>query len=536
VLPGPGVDAEPASKDSPVTASDAFQRAAGFHGEGKLEEALVAYREAVRLDERFHAAWYAQGCAWETKGEDATALACFEKAVSLAPDHAESQHNLGNVLHKLGLADEAIARFRAAIVPGKEFLPRTAIATVIPGSPSADNRAVLEARREWAQTHLPPPDRTRRFRRAPIHDRPLRVGYLSSFFQSRNWMKPVWGLVNHHDRARFEVHLFSDGPEAPCRPCYGKHPADRFHDISGLSNRAAAERIEEAELDLLVDLNAYSRVDRLAVVALRPAPIVVGWFNLYATSGMACYDYLIGDQGVVPPEEEVFYVEKVLRVPGCYLSFEVLYAVPEVVEPPVLSAGSLTFGCLASQYKITPPVVDAWSRILLRLPGSRLFVKNATLDGEANREFLARRFERCGVARDRIAMEGGAEHSEYLAAYGHVDLALDTFPYNGGTTTSEALWQGVPVLTFRGDRWAARQSSSILRTAGLSEFVAEDLDDYVQRAVALAHAPDTPRRLAQLRRGMRSQLARSALCDTASFAGNMERLYARMVAEGPLLT
>ena len=513
-----------------MAASDAFQRAVRFHREEKLDEALVAYQEAVYLDQRFHAAWYAQGCAWESKGDDATALICFEKAVSVAPDHAESQHNLGKVLHKLGLADEAIDRFRAAIAPGKEFLPRTAIATLIPGSPGADNRTVLEARRDWAETHLPPPDRTRQFRRAPIQGRRPRVGYLSSFFQSRNWMKPVWGLVNHHDRERFEVDLFSDGPEAPCLQCYRKHPADRFHDISGLSNRATAERIEQNELDVLVDLNAYSCVDRLAVAALRPAPIVVGWFNLYATSGMACYDYLIGDHDVVPPAEEPFYVEKILRVPGCYLSFEVLYAVPEVVEPPVLSAGSLTFGCLASQYKITPPVVDAWSRILARLPGTRLFLKNATLGGEANREFLARRFEQRGVARDRIAMEGAAEHFDYLAAYGRVDVALDTFPYTGGTTTSEALWQGVPVLTFRGDRWAARQSTSILRAAGLSEFVAENLDDYVERAVALAQAPDAPRRLAELRRGMRSQLAHSSLCDTAAFARNMERLYARIVA------
>jgi protein O-GlcNAc transferase len=516
----------------PPAAADAFQRAAAFHRDGKIGEAIDAYQEAIALDESFHPAWYGQGCALGTKGDDASALACFEKAVSIAPDHGESQHNLGKVLHKLGLTDEAIGRFRAAISLGKGFLPRTAIATLIPGSPGAGNLAILEARRDWATTHLPPADRTKAFPHAPIRDRRLRVGYLSSFFQCRNWMKPVWGLVNRHDREQVEVHLFSDAPEAECLDCYRKHPGDRFHDISGLSNRAAAERIERSGLDILVDLNAYSRVDRLAVVALRPAPIVAGWFNHFATSGMACFDYLIGDDEVIPREEEGLYTEKIVRIPGCYLTFEVLYTVPDVVDPPVLSAGTLTFGSLASQYKITPPVIEAWSRILRRSSGTRLLLKNSTLGSEANRKFLARRFEECGVPRHRITMERPAEHFAYLAAYGRVDVALDTFPYNGGTTTSEAIWQGVPVLAFRGDRWAARQSSSILRAAGLHEFVAKNVDDYVERAVALAESPDRARRLAELRRGLRSRLAGASICDTATFARNMERLYARLVAEG----
>jgi protein O-GlcNAc transferase len=517
---------------TPPAATDAFQRAVAFHRDGKIGEAIAAYQEAILLDESFHPAWYGQGCAWEANGEDASALVCFEKAVSIAPDHGESQHNLGKAFHKLGLTDEAISRFHTTISLGKGFLPRTAIASIIPGSPGANNLAILETRRDWSKTHLPPADRNKTFPNVPIRGRRLRVGYLSSFFQCRNWMKPVWGLLNQHDREQVEVHLFSDAPEAECLDCYRKHPADCFHDISGLSNQAAAEWIERSGLDILVDLNAYSRVDRLAVVALRPAPIVAGWFNHFATSGMDSFDYLIGDDEVIPREEEEFYTEKIVRIPGCYLTFGVQYAVPDVVDPPLLSAGVLTFGSLASQYKITPPVVDAWSYILRRSSGTRLFLKNSTLGSEANRNFLARRFEECGVPRHRITMEGPAEHFDFLAAYGRMDVALDTFPYNGGTTTSEAIWQGVPVLAFHGDRWAARQSSSILRSAGLHEFVAENVDDYIERAVALAESHDHARRLAELRRGMRSRLAGASICDTAAFARNMEHLYACLVAGG----
>lgn len=518
-------DRESGDEVQSTAAFDLFQEAAKAHGLGRLDEAIDTYREAIRLNDHFHPAWYAIACALEVKGEDAEALRSFRKALSLAPDHGEAHHNLGKVLHKLGLVDEAMEEFRNALSLGKGFLPLTAIATLIPGSPHATNSAVLEWRRLWAQTHLPPVDPHKWSRHTPAQGRRLRIGYLSSFFQSQNWMKPVWGLVNHHNRDRFEVLLFSDGPEPACQPCYQRHPVDRFYDITGLSNRATAEMIEGCNLDILVDLNGYSRIDRLAVVALKPAPVIIGWFNLYATSGMACYDYLIGDYEVIPPEEEVFYTEKVLRIPGCYLTFEVSYPVPDVVDPPMVSNGTLTFGCLASQYKITDPVVETWSRILVSTRDTRLFLKNAALGPEANREFLAKRFESRGVARGRIVMEGPSDHFDYLAAYRSLDVALDTFPYNGGTTTSESLWQGVPVITYPGDRWAARQSTSINRAAGLEEFVADDLDDYVNRAVSLAKDPRTPARLKELRHAMRDRLAHSSLCDTTNFARNMEGLY-----------
>ncbi|HET8549048.1 MAG TPA: hypothetical protein VFL57_13620, partial [Bryobacteraceae bacterium] len=184
------------------------------------------------------------------------------------------------------------------------------------------------------------------------------------------------------------------------------------------------------------------------------------------------------------------------------------------------------------QYKITPAVVETWSRILARCPSSKLFLKNAVLEHEANQKHLAARFRRHGIPADRLEFGGRAEHYEFLAAYSRIDLALDTFPYNGGTTTSEAVWQGVPVLTFRGDRWASRQSTSIMLTAGLEEFVADDVNDYVERAVRLAQDPESPARLTELRRSMRARLAASPLCDTMRFARAMEEKYREFVAAG----
>jgi predicted O-linked N-acetylglucosamine transferase (SPINDLY family) len=256
--------------------------------------------------------------------------------------------------------------------------------------------------------------------------------------------------------------------------------------------------------------------------------VIVAWFNMFATSGMSCFDYLIGDEHVIPAEEEAFYSERIVRVPGCYLTFEVTYPVPDVGPAPCLSRSGVTFGCLAPQYKITTQVVEAWSRILHGCPGSRLILKNRLLNSPENGRFVHDLFAGFGVSRERVELDGPAEHYAFLGKYAEVDMALDTFPYNGGTTTMEALWQGVPVLTFAGDRWAGRISASLMRNAGLPEFVAPDLDGYVGRAVELAGDPGTPAKLDELRRTMRDRLRRAPVCDSRTFARDMEREYLRL--------
>jgi protein O-GlcNAc transferase len=266
----------------------------------------------------------------------------------------------------------------------------------------------------------------------------------------------------------------------------------------------------------------------LPVFIRRPAPLIVGWFNMYATTGMTCFDYLIGDTHVLRPGEEVFYTERLVRIAGSYLTFEVSYAVPDVAPPPCLRNGYVTFGSLASLYKITPEVAAAWASILQACPESRLVLKNSALGSCSNRLFVQRLFAGLGITAERMELEGPAEHHEFLRKYDQIDLALDTFPYNGGTTTTEAIWQGVPVLTFSGDRWAARTSASLLRNCHLSSFVAGNLQEYIERAIEWGRRPDSPARLAELRATMRDRLLASPVCDTLTFARNMEAEYTRM--------
>ena len=472
--------------------------------------------------------WHQLGRRHLARWEYGAAVVALRHAAGLAPQPGALDHDLGQALFELGHVDVAVEAFHRAAGAGDAALRDAAlrsIAVIIPGAPQADHKEVLAARREWAPRSAPPrPRDTQRGTK-------LRIGYVSAFFGSRNWMKPVWGLINHHDRAAFEVHMFADraGPDGDGG--YRDADADVIHTVHGIDNGRLAEIIASIGIDILVDLNGYSVTDRLGLFALRPAPVIAGWFNMFATTGMAAFDWLVGDTNVILPDEEAQYAERIHRLPGSYLAFDVLYPVPPVAPPPSLRSGCITFGCLGSQHKLTDPVLAAWGEILRTAPTAQLLVRNATLEDASSRDDLLSRLAREGIEVARVTLEGRGDHFEFLRSYDRIDIALDTFPYNGGTTTTEALWQGVPVLTFNGDRWASRTSRSILLAAGLSEWVMCDATGYVQRAAALANDPATPAMLAALRAEMRERLRASAACDTAALCRAMEAFY-RQVAGG----
>ena len=499
---------------------------------GDLAGAAALYRRALKTNPRLARAWYSGGCVEIARREYVLAMMCFEKAVELQPDWLEARHNLARALYELGQASAALTHFRSCAAQPQEgsAQARAMIAVIVPGVPEADNQAILEARRNWVERDLARQTTGAEPVPKAISGQRLRIGYVSSFFHRENWMKPVWGLINRHDRNVVQVNLFSDAPDTAIQHGYRPHPEDRFFDTTHLSNEGLAGLVRQAEIDILIDLNGYSDMRRLPLFALRPAAKAIGWFNLYATTAMSGFDYLIGDNHVIPVQEERFYSEKVLRVPGSYLTFDVNYPVPPVAIPPCLTKNGLikngiAFGSLASQYKITNQVVASWSHILERSPNSSLLVKNARLASPVSRQFVHSLFAQHGIGPERVFLEGPEEHYEFLKAYDRIDIVLDTFPYNGGTSTTEAIWQGVPVIAFDGDRWASRTSASILREGGLGEFVALDLEGYMVLAAHWASSPDTRERLGALRRTMRSKLSASSVCDTLRFAREMEHIY-----------
>jgi len=498
-------------------------------GEDRPEPALDFFKKAVALDPGSVHGWFGQGMAYTNMQEFAASIEPFRKVVSLDPKLAIGHHNLGRSLHETGQADLAYKSFQQSIDLGFEAT-RKEVSIFIPGCPSASNQTVLDERVKWAKSLSKSTGGKRKkyAKHKDIKKDCLRIGYVSAFFHKDNWMKVVWALIGQHDREKFQVHLFSDRTELT--PDIQKHlqPGDGFHDLSDLSNDDAAAAIAGVGIDILVDLNGHSYPKRFPIFMQKPAPLVVAWFNVYATTGFDCFDYLIGDDCVIPQSEERWYSEKIARPAGSYLAFGIAYDVPDVSEPPCLANGFVTFGSLISQYKITDQVIDAWCRILECSPGSRLLIRNAALGKRSNQQFLLSQFTDRGIGEERLSLEGPASHFEFLETYNRIDIALDAFPYNGGTTTIEAIWQGVPLISFQGDRWVSRTSATLLLAAGLDELLAKDLSGYINLATQLA---GNPQKLKTMRQNMRDRLLKSKACDTAAFARSMERLYRRIWEE-----
>lgn len=519
----------PAAASYPDNGSIIARLGDALYQTGDVVAARDAYRRALALDNSLFQAWYGQGMAEYSFEGYAASIRCFRQALALRPRDSDARLHLAAALFQTGQVDPAIDEL-LAVARNARWRRRALqkLAVFVPGSASRGNQAILDLRRRWAklQERAEGVNRPRLFR--GTSSAKLRIGYVSSFFHHRNWMKPVWGVINHHDRSAFEIHLFADRANPTAESGYQPNSADRIHSITKLSNEDAARRIAKAGIDVLVDLNGYSIADRLGIFMRKPARTIVAWFNMFATTGIRAFDYIIGDAAVIPPPEERFYTERVLRVCGSYLAFLVSYPVPGVAPPPSLRNKYITFGSFAPQYKITPEIVAIWSRILRDAPSARLMLKSICLENAENRAALIAQFAAHGVAPEHLHLEGPDEHYKFLEAYSRIDVALDTFPYNGGTTTAEALWQGVPVLTFNGDRWVARTSRSILLAAGLPEWVSPSAKTYVERAIELAISPESPRWLASMRKEMRAHLLASQACDTEGLCRELERHYLDM--------
>jgi len=494
---------------------------------GDFRRAGEALNAALGIDDADPATWARTARLLARFGEHAQACGAYDRALELAPDEHGVRHDRAQARYRLGMADRSADDLRMVIAETDAIQSWLALATVAEAAPSMGSGAFCDARVEFgrrlaAEAQAPAPSEVPAI--DPAGDGRVRVGYVSSWFDRRNYMTPVWALVHNHDRSRFRVTLLADRPPGSD---YRPHPDDRVIDTSALDNIALAEWIDRSDLDVVVDLNAYSTAERLGVWATARRPVTVAWFNLHTTSGLAGIDHLIGDAVLAPEGDEAFAVERLHRLPGCAMTFAVGFEAPPVAPSPWHRQGHVTFGALATMYKLSEPLLDAWCKILRRVPESRLLVANRELASPGNRAHLRDRFERRGIASERVELRGGAPYLDYLRNYDEIDIGLDSFPYSGGTTTNEALWQGVPVVTQRGDRWVTRTSATLMHHAGLGEFVADDVDGYVDLAVGLA---ETPGRLAGLRTTMRDRLAASPTCDAAALARQIEAVYLELTS------
>lgn len=461
------------------------------------------------------------GQALSMAGLTTGARQAFETALRFDPSWFEAGRRLMALHFEAGRFDDGLRSYRALAAHDPDPLRAGSILLYsLNFDPRVDDTALVRLHREWA-ADLPAP-------RLPVLVRdvgvPLRVGFMGARIGRHPVGYFLQPLLSH--RRRTTAILYDDARVPDDLAVRLRGMADGWRSTAGLSDETVWEMIRNDGLDLLVDLSGHGGGNRLPVLARRAAPVQVSWLDYFATTGVPAMDYALFDRVSVPPGCEGFFTESIVRLPDgrfCYAPPD--YA-PPVAPPPVATNGFITFGSFNKLEKLTPAVVALWSRVLCSIPGSRLVLKWQTLADLSEQVEIRRRFAAHGIGADRVALRGQSSHPAMLAEYADIDIALDPFPYNGGLTSCEALWMGVPVLTLAGSRPVSRQTMGFLTLLGLFDFVAHDHNGFVAAALALAGDRG---RLSDLRRDLRGRMAASPLCDGGRFAAHVEWAFVWMV-------
>lgn len=490
---------------------------------GALQESVLCQRRALKLDPDFFRAHYNLGNALQKLGRLQEAQSAFRRAVELAPSFVQGHYNLGNVLHDLGRLTEAVECFRRALEIDPDYLDAYSnllFTSLLLGAQSPAEM-LAEARRfgERAARNVRPYSS---WRNASDPERPLRIGLVSGDLRSHPvgfFVKDVLAALASGAARSVEVHAYHNNPRSDAVSEQIKSCCRSWQSSSGLSDAALAEKIHADGIDILFDLSGHTALSRLPVFAHKPAPIQVSWLGYLGTTGLAAIDYYVADPWTLPPSEERHFSERIWRLPETYVCFSSPHEDVPVAPLPASSNGYVTFGCFNNLSKINDAVIALWARVLERTPASRLFLKTKQLGEESVRQGIVARFSACGIDPARLDLKGHSGRAEHLADHRCVDIALDPFPCPGLTTSVEALWMGLPVLTLAGEHFLSRQGIGVLMNAGLPEWVAADADEYVAKSAAFA--ADTVA-LAALRAGLRQKVLDSPLFDAQRFARHFE--------------
>lgn len=487
---------------------------------GQIDDALESYRSALNIKPNSAEAHLNMGVALSDIGQYNNALASYRRAIQLKPDYAIAYNNLGDVLKNLGQMNGAMSSYHRALQIKPDYNEaRSNLLFCLNYIDHAASDFLAEASNYGRIIAKKVPTKFSTWKCENFPKR-LRIGFVSGDFRTHSVGHFIEGLVSHIDPARIELiayptHRKEDELTARIRPHFSA-----WKPLVGKSDEAAAKLIHADGVHILLDISGHSAHNRLPVFAWKPAPVQVTWLGLPVTTGVSEIDYILGDALAIPSDHESHFSEAVWRMPDSYLCFSSPSHLVNVAPLPAFSAGYVTFGSFNNLCKMNDTVVELWARILMAVPNSRLYLKSHQLKDEGIREEIKQRFTARGIAPERLLLqEKLVSISNHLAEYNNIDVALDTFPYPGITTSVEALWMGVPVLTLLGDRFLSLSAKSIAHHAGLADWVATDQEDYVAKAVAITSDLD---RLAALRVGLRQRVLASPVFDASRFARNFE--------------
>ena len=499
--------------------------------ERRIEQAVACFRAAVRCAPDDLGANLKLGLILSTTGHVSEAMQIGQRLAEQFPDRPEGYSLLANGLHEQGRCEEARTAFDKALATNAD--DKTVIGNALFSSLYSDqltDEEILDIHRqlslrlhELATQHDQPSPVVARANR---NDSRLRVGYLSPDLVTHPVGYFVEPLLQHHDRAAFDVVCYSDNGAADELTKRLQAFDLTWHECSAWSDLKLEEQIRSDQLDILVDLSGHTAKNRAMVLARKPAPRIATYLGYPGKTERPTNDWLVADNHLCPIETPIDSHEKVARLPGCFLCYQPQAGTPDVAPPPFEVNGFVTFGSFNHLAKLTDSTVRLWSRVLDAVPESRLVLKALPLADEGTRRLTRQRFAKHGIDPGRVeTLQPTVPLSAFLAQYALMDIALDTVPYNGGTTTCDALWMGCPVITLPGNRFSSRMGCSVLHTVGLQKFIAADEDDYIR--IATETAGDIAS-LRGTRSSLRARLTRSSLCDPVEFTRGMESLLREM--------
>ncbi|HTV47184.1 MAG TPA: tetratricopeptide repeat protein [Phycisphaerae bacterium] len=529
---------------------------------GRLNESVAAFQAALRYKPEFAEAHNSLGMLLQSQGFAEQAIVEFEAALKAKPDLIDAYNNLGNAHKSLGRLDmanevygkllktwpefaighnnigtslliqgridECVAAYRESIRLQPDLAPaHSNLVYAMHFLTDCSQKEMYEEHLRWNTHHGEPRKRfiqDHKNDRNP--DRRIKIGYVSPDLRGHSVAFFMENLLAHHDPGQFEIFCYADLANPDDVSARLKTLSHHWRDTTKLNEERFADLVRKDGIDILVDLAGHTAGNRLTLFARKPAPVQVTWLGYPDTTGMTAMDYRFTDAHADPKRTaQKFYTEKLIWLENSFLCYRPLDGAPPVGPSPFENnQGRITFGCFNILSKINVPLAKLWSQILQKVPDSRLIMKSYQgLQDAGGKTHLMQKFTEAGIDAERVTLLGLAPtRAEHLKQFNLIDIAMDSYPYNGTTTTCDGLWMGVPVITLSGKSHMSRVGVSLLTNVGLSELIAKTPEEYVDIAVKLAE--DKPR-LNQYRKSIRELMSKSQLMNAREFAGNIEKAY-----------
>ena len=489
---------------------------------GELDKAISCYQKALGKKSDFPEACNNLGSALIMQGRLTEAAQYFRKALLMNPYYAEAYNNLGSINQNQGKFKEGIFCLRKALEINPDYVKaHSNLLYAMQYDPDIGSEMLYQEATHWWQQHgVKEATTIHQFAPSTKSGR-IKIGYISPDFREHSVSYFFLPLLRHHNRDSFEIFCYSEVKREDEITYQIKELSDHWRPIAWLRDRAIADQVRQDGIDILIDLAGHTAENRLPVFAYKPAPVQITWLGYPGTTGMPVMDFRLTDEIADPPgEADEYHSETLVRLPRGFLCYGPPEDAPAVSGLPAHKNGHITFGSFNNLPKINLEVIALWSRLLDQVADSHLLLKSKQFADEQVRQRFLDLFSARGIGAERVRLlPKTTTTAAHLALYHQMDIALDPFPYNGTTTTCEALWMGVPVITLRGDRHASRVGASILSRMGLETMVAENEGQYVGIGIELAQDITA---LENLRGGLRSHMQSSVLCDGKSFARIME--------------